>query len=100
LPYLDDCDSVLVMSVEPGFGGQEFMPGVLEKVRRLAALLGKDRLLSIDGGVGPTTIPAAAAAGAREVVVGGAIFDTTDFREAMESLLLRASGAAVSATSE
>src|SRR5262245_49476794 len=100
VPCLDECVSVLVMSVEPGFGGQKFMPGVLEKVSRLAALLGRNRLLSIDGGVGPETIPMAAAAGAREFVVGSAIFDTTDYREAMDSLLRRASGAAVSATLE
>src|SRR5262245_58586684 len=100
LPYLDDCDSILVMSVEPGFGGQKFIPGVLEKVRRLAPLVGKNRLLSIDGGLGPTTVAPAATAGASQFVVGSAIFDTSDYREAMENLLLQASGAAVSATSE
>jgi ribulose-phosphate 3-epimerase len=88
------------MSVEPGFGGQKFMPVALEKVRRLAPLVGTDRLLSIDGGIGPATIPLAARAGAREFVVGSAIFDTRDYREAMDNMLLAASGAAVSANSE
>lgn len=100
LPFVSECDLVLVMSVEPGFGGQKFMPAVLEKVKRLRPLLGGSRLLSIDGGIGPGTIALAAQAGANQFVVGSAIFDTRDYREAMESMLLAASGAAVSATSE
>ena len=44
------------MSVEPGFGGQEFMPAVLDKVRRLAPRVRGERLLAIDGGIGPATI--------------------------------------------
>jgi ribulose-phosphate 3-epimerase len=100
MPFIAECDLILVMSVEPGFGGQKFMPVALEKVRRLAPLVGTDRLLSIDGGIGPATIPLAARAGAREFVVGSAIFDTRDYREAMDNMLLAASGAAVSANSE
>lgn len=100
LPFVSECDLILVMSVEPGFGGQKFMPVALEKVKRLRPLLGNSRLLSIDGGIGPGTIPLAAQAGANMFVVGSAIFDTRDYREAMESMLLAASGAAVSATSE
>jgi ribulose-phosphate 3-epimerase len=100
VPYVAECDSVLVMSVEPGFGGQEFMPVALDKVRRLASLVGKDRLLSIDGGIGPTTIPLAAQAGATEFVTGSAVFDAGDYGEALERMLLAANGAAVSATGE
>jgi ribulose-phosphate 3-epimerase len=100
LPFLPECDLILVMSVEPGFGGQKFIPGVLDKVRRLAPQLGSDRLLSIDGGIDAETIPASAAAGANQFVAGSAIFDTTDYRQAIERLALTASGAAVSANSE
>jgi ribulose-phosphate 3-epimerase len=100
LPFIAECDLVLVMSVEPGFGGQKFMPVALDKLRQLAPRVGKNRLLSIDGGIGPATIPLAARAGANQFVVGSAIFDTPDYREAMTNLLLTASGAAVSANSE
>ena len=99
-PFLEDCDQVLVMSVEPGFGGQKFMPVGLDKLRQLAPLVGKNRLLSIDGGIGPETIVRAAQAGATEFVTGSAIFDAADYGEAMEQMRLAASGAAVSATSE
>jgi ribulose-phosphate 3-epimerase len=100
IPYIGETDLILVMSVEPGFGGQKFMPVALEKLRRLAPLAGKDRLLSVDGGIGPATISLAARAGACQFVVGSAIFDEPDYREAMESMLQAASGAAVSANSE
>lgn len=100
LPFVSECDLVLVMSVEPGFGGQKFMPMALDKLRRLAPVVGEERLLSIDGGIGPETIGSAALAGANEFVAGSAIFDTTDYREAMDGLLHAASGAAVSANSE
>src|SRR5262249_8239445 len=99
-PFVAECDLVLGMSGERGFVGQKFMPVALEKLRQLAPLVGKDRLLSIDGGIGLQTIPQAARAGARQFVVGSAIFDTPDYREAMDNLLLAASGAAVSANSE
>jgi ribulose-phosphate 3-epimerase len=99
-PFVADCDLVLVMSVEPGFGGQEFMPIALDKLRQLAPIVGTNRLLSIDGGIGPATIARAAQAGATEFVTGSAIFDAADYGEAMEKMRLAASGAAVSATSE
>ncbi len=57
LPFIAECDLILVMSVEPGFGGQKFMPIALEKLRRLAPVAGKDRLLSIDGGIGRRRFP-------------------------------------------
>ena len=100
LPFVPECDLILVMSVNPGFGGQKFMPETLEKVRKLAPHTGSNRLLSIDGGIGPESIPLAARAGARQFVVGSAIFDAADYRSAMESLHLAASGAAYSANSE
>jgi ribulose-phosphate 3-epimerase len=100
LPHLQGVESILVMSVEPGFGGQKFMPEVLDKVRCLAPLMRGERLLSIDGGIGSATIGVAAAAGATEFVVGSAIFDAPDYGVAMERMLQAASGAAVPANAE
>jgi ribulose-phosphate 3-epimerase len=100
IPFIGETDLILVMSVEPGFGGQKFMPVALDKLRRLAPLVGKDRLLSVDGGIGPDTIPLAARAGASQFVVGSAIFDEPDYGLAIERLHDAASVAAVSAHSE
>lgn len=85
-PWLDHCDLVLVMSVQPGFGGQKFMPEVLDKVRTLRSQLAPDVRLSIDGGIGLTTIAAASAAGARLFVAGSAVFDVSDYAVAMRQL--------------
>ena len=68
------CDYALVMSVNPGFAGQAFMPEVLEKVRRLRLELGPQARIEIDGGIGPSTAPAARDAGADMLVAGSAIF--------------------------
>ena len=64
LPYLDDCDLVLVMSVEPGFGGQSFIPDAIPKIAQLRQLVGSEKLVSVDGGIGEATIARTAAAGA------------------------------------
>ncbi|MBX3443218.1 MAG: ribulose-phosphate 3-epimerase [Planctomyces sp.] len=85
-PYLEDVDSVLVMSVEPGFGGQRFIPSSLEKLQEVRGLVGPDKLVAIDGGIGPETIAACAAAGADVFVAGSAIFDRPDFRPALDEL--------------
>src|SRR5262249_4938336 len=98
-PALAECDLVLVMSVEPGFGGQAFQPASLEKLQRLRQMIGPETLLSVDGGIGPDTITASAVAGACHFVVGSAIFDTRDYREAIEGLQQAAANAAVSASS-
>jgi ribulose-phosphate 3-epimerase len=86
LPLLGECDLVLVMSVEPGFGGQKFLPasiGKLEALRRAAPVR---MLLSIDGGIGPETIAAPARAGANVFVAGSAIFDADDYTQAVSEL--------------
>ena len=88
------------MSVEPGFGGQKFMPQVLDKAREIARNLRSDQILSIDGGIGLSTIGEAAAAGVKMFVAGSSIFDTPDYRLAMEELRQAAVGAAVSAKLE
>ena len=72
-PYLDDCDLVLPMSVNAGFGGQKFNPVALEKLRELRTLK-PDLILQVDGGVNLETIRQCADAGADLFVVGSAIF--------------------------
>lgn len=89
IPFLGDCDLVLVMSVEPGFGGQRFMPEVLPKLSALRAQR-EDLILSIDGGIGPDTIRAAADVGANVFVAGSAIFDQDDYVSAIADLASRA----------
>ncbi len=81
LPYLDSLDLVLVMSVEPGFGGQSFQWSALEKVEQLAALRdmhGASYLIEMDGGVDENTAPACVAAGADVLVSGSAIYGAAD----------------------
>ncbi|MEK6259224.1 MAG: ribulose-phosphate 3-epimerase [Planctomycetota bacterium] len=85
-PFLGECDLVLTMSVEPGFGGQKFMPQVLDKVRQLKQLVGSQTLLSIDGGIAADTIEQAAAAGCQVFVAGSAIFDEPNYTSAIEHL--------------
>jgi ribulose-phosphate 3-epimerase len=76
---LDDCDLVLVMSVMPGFGGQEFEVEALEKLRHLRAVAGSRLLLSVDGGVNLDTVGACAAAGADLFVTGSALFSQPNY---------------------
>jgi ribulose-phosphate 3-epimerase len=85
-PCLDLCDLVLVMSVMPGFGGQEFEPVALEKLRALRKSAGPEVLLEIDGGVNHQTIPQAVAAGAQSLVVGSGIFKHHDYQAALADL--------------
>lgn len=89
LPWLPRLDTVLVMTVEPGFGGQKFIPSQLETIRRVRALI--DRLnpacdLEIDGGVTAATAPAAVRAGANVLVAGSAVFGGPDPAAAIETL--------------
>jgi ribulose-phosphate 3-epimerase len=88
-PFLDACDGVLVMSVEPGFGGQRFEPIALEKLRHLAAL--RDRrsgsfLLGVDGGISTETVGPAAAAGAELIVAGSAVIRSSEYARAITEL--------------
>ncbi|TKT82739.1 ribulose-phosphate 3-epimerase [Aquamicrobium sp. LC103] len=72
---LDRLDLILLMTVNPGFGGQAFIPAVVEKVRRVKALIGERPIdIEIDGGVTPQTAPLVAAAGANVLVAGSAVF--------------------------
>ena len=81
LPFLPQCDMVLVMTVEPGFGGQSFMEDMMPKVRQVRAWIeeqGLDCELEVDGGIGPDTAPLAAAAGANVLVAGSAVYRAAD----------------------
>ena len=72
---LDRLDLILVMTVNPGFGGQAFIPAMIEKVRRVKAMIGERPIaLEVDGGIGPHNAGALAQAGADVLVVGSAIY--------------------------
>jgi ribulose-phosphate 3-epimerase len=72
---LDRIDLILLMTVNPGFGGQSFIPAVVDKIRRVKAMIGSRPIdIEIDGGVTPETAPLVAAAGANVLVAGSAVF--------------------------
>ena len=92
---LGDVDQVLVMTVNPGFGGQKFIENTLPKIETLRRWIderGLEIALEIDGGVGPETIARAARAGADVFVAGTAVFETGDYTEAIEGLRRAARG--------
>ncbi|MCG3159538.1 MAG: Ribulose-phosphate 3-epimerase [Acidobacteria bacterium] len=85
-----DVDYVLLMSVNPGFGGQKFIPSSLDKLRRLRDLIrfkSATARIEIDGGIGPDNAAEAAAAGAEILVAGSAIFKAGDPAEALKKIL-------------
>lgn len=98
-PYLDvlrEFDTLLVMTVEPGFGGQEFMAEVLPKVRRAREEVRAGHLrlfVEVDGGIAPDTIEAAAEAGADVFVAGSAVYGADDPARAIEALRAEARSA-------
>jgi ribulose-phosphate 3-epimerase len=90
LEYVLHCvDLVLVMSVNPGFGGQSFIPAVLPKIRTIASMIastGRAIDLQVDGGITPTTIGAAQQAGADCFVAGNAVYGQRDYASAIRAL--------------
>jgi ribulose-phosphate 3-epimerase len=79
---LDAIDLVLVMTVNPGFGGQAFIPAMLEKIREIGHMIrGRDIDLEVDGGVTAQVAPAVVAAGANALVAGSAVFRSENYRE-------------------
>jgi len=98
-PYLDvlkEFDTLLVMTVEPGFGGQAFMAEVLPKVRRARQEVNAGHLrlfIEVDGGIADSTIEAAAEAGADVFVAGSAVYDAGDPGKAVEALRAKARAA-------
>ncbi len=94
---LDRLDLVLLMTVNPGFGGQAFIPAVVEKVKRVKALIGSRPIdIEIDGGVTPETAPLVTAAGANVLVAGSAVFKgggTEAYRANISAIRSAADGA-------
>ncbi len=89
LPYLDGLDLVLVMTVEPGFGGQSFMPDMLDKVRAIRGWIeerGLNCALEVDGGVDANTAPLCVEAGADVLVAGSAVFNKPDRTAAIAAI--------------
>ncbi len=91
---LDDIDLLLIMTVNPGFGGQKFIPQGLKKIaqaRKMIDATGKDTLLEVDGGVDNSTVESIVQSGANVLVSGSAIFGQKDIVAAMQELKAKAS---------
>lgn len=87
--YLDKIDLILVMSVNPGFGGQEFISSQLSKIEKLAALIessNREIILAVDGGINEMTARKCIAAGADQLVAGSFIFKSNNYKENIASL--------------
>jgi ribulose-phosphate 3-epimerase len=94
--YLDGADMFLIMTVEPGFGGQKFMADMMEKVRRTRALIGSRPIwLQVDGGISLETIEMAREAGADTFVAGSAVFNSEDPAQMINLLRAKASSTKV-----
>jgi len=89
VPYLPLLDMVLVMTVEPGFGGQRFMHDQLPKIKTIAGMIAAVKpecLLEVDGGIDPTTSPLVKEAGANVLVTGSAVFGKEDRAAAIDAI--------------
>jgi len=94
LEFLDDLDMLLIMTVEPGFGGQKFMTDQLPKIAQARKEIGAKAIwLQVDGGISLETIESAAAAGADTFVAGSAVFNSADPAQMVTSLRERAQSA-------
>jgi ribulose-phosphate 3-epimerase len=83
------CDLILIMSVNPGFGGQSFIPGMVEKISKLRAMCderGLDPWIEVDGGLKPNNTWQVLEAGANAIVAGSAVFKAPDYAEAIEGI--------------
>ncbi len=89
MDHLDACDLILIMSVEPGYGGQKLIPETMEKMKKLKDILthrGKNILIEVDGGINAETAPTAIASGADVLVAGSAVFGKPDYKAAIDAL--------------
>jgi len=89
LPYIEQLDMVLVMTVEPGFGGQSFMESQLDTIRQVRAIIEKYNPaceLEVDGGIAPNTAPLVVEAGANVLVAGSAVYGAKDIPAAIQAL--------------
>ncbi len=88
-PYLEELDMVLIMTVEPGFGGQKLIPSTLPKIKTLREYIISKNLdidIEVDGGIGPDNIGIVTSQGANVIVAGSAIFKTPDYRVTIEKM--------------
>ncbi len=88
-PVIDLVDLILIMSVNPGFGGQQFIPSALPRIRAARSIIdgaGRPIHLEVDGGVGPATAAAVKDAGADLLVAGNAVYGTTDYAAAIKAI--------------
>jgi ribulose-phosphate 3-epimerase len=86
---IDELDFILIMSVNPGFGGQKFIKSTVDKIRELSRLLkekNSNAIIQVDGGINSQTIKSVSDAGAASFVAGSAIFNTDDYKEAIKNL--------------
>lgn len=84
---LDRLDLILIMTVNPGFGGQKFIPAMLDKIQRVRQLIGDRPIdIQVDGGINPETAPEVMEAGANVLVAGSAIFGQHDYQAAIDNL--------------
>jgi ribulose-phosphate 3-epimerase len=89
---IDRLDLILVMTVNPGFGGQSFIPAMLDKISQIRALVGGRAIdIEVDGGISEKTAPLAAKAGANVFVAGAAIYSAASYRDAIHALRMSAS---------
>ncbi len=92
---LGDIDFVLVMTVNPGFGGQGYIPACTEKIRRIGAMIqasGREIAIEVDGGINPSTAALVREAGAQVLVAGSAVYGAADYGEAVAALRGGAAG--------
>lgn len=88
-PYVNDCDMILVMSVYPGFGGQKFIEGSLDKIKEISAYVkesGKDIRIEVDGGINTSTASLVKQAGADTLVAGSAVFNAPSPKDMITTL--------------
>lgn len=86
-PYLEDIDLVLVMTVEPGFGGQEFMHDCALKIPKIKEQSGENLIIQVDGGINNITAKICTSLGADSLVAGSYIYGNSDYKKAIETLL-------------
>lgn len=92
-PYLTELDMVLIMTVEPGFGGQKLIPETLQKIKALKEYCDKNNYnidIEVDGGIGPDNIGLLTSNGANIIVAGSAVFKADDYSEVISKMLAEA----------
>lgn len=86
VPYLEETDLILIMTVEPGFGGQKFMSDCADKITELKSYLKKDIIIETDGGINAETAKYCRERGANALVAGSYVFSSSNIKEAIASL--------------